>query len=394
MYDAGQLPMISLFTGAGGLDLGLEEAGFTTTVAVEIDKWARATLDANRPKFRNRDLAILDDVTAYTPIAILEAAKLQPNEAFLLVGGPPCQSFSTAGRRGSLGDPRGGLFKNYADVVEAAQPRFFVFENVRGLLSAAIKHRPLDRRGYDHPPLEAEEEQGSAFQIILDELELRLGYQLVHGMVDAADYGVPQNRKRVLILGSRDGEFTTRDLAHVIPPTHKDRWVTLGQALHGLNGGAPEFLEYSADRKAVLAEVPAGKNWRYFRDHPDHGPERAAELMGGAWGADGGRVGFFRRLTWDKPSPTLPTSPIQKSTCLCHPVETRPLSVQEYARIQQFPPDYVFQGGTGQKYKQIGNAVPVGLGKAIGQAILNIADGCVREGQVRLLDGEPESAYA
>ena len=112
--------------------MGLEEAGFTTTVAVEIDKWARATLDANRPKFRNPELAILDDVTAYTPTEILEAAKLQPSEAFLLVGGPPCQSFSTAGRRGSLGDPRGGLFKNYADVVEAAQPQGISPPRVRG----------------------------------------------------------------------------------------------------------------------------------------------------------------------------------------------------------------------------------------------------------------------
>jgi len=116
--------------------------------------------------------------------------------------------------------------------------------------------------------------------------------------------------------------------------------------------------------------------------------------MGGAWEADGGRVGFFRRLTWEKPSPTLPTSPIQKSTSLCHPDQTRPLSVQEYAAIQQFPPDYDFKGGTAQKYKQIGNAVPVGLGKSNGDALLNVAAGNVHAGQMRMFDGAREPTYA
>jgi DNA (cytosine-5)-methyltransferase 1 len=259
------------------------------------------------------------------------------------------------------------------------------------LLSAAIEHRPLAERGPDFPPLRREEQQGSAWQVILDELEIRLGYQLVWGLVDAADYGVPQNRLRVLILGSRDAEFVTRELAHVMPPTHRGKWRTLGDALRDLHDPCPEFLEYTPERKRVLDLVPEGMNWRYFRDHPDHGPGVAAELLGGAWEADGGRVGFFRRLTWNKPSPTLPTSPIQKSTCLCHPEHTRPLTVREYAAIQQFPDGYRFCGGTGQKYKQIGNAVPVGLGKAIGQALT--ADGTRAEySQIRLFENRADYA--
>ncbi len=388
MYLSQELPLISLFSGAGGLDLGLEQANLNTRVAVEVDKWARATLAENRDRgkyYKTNDFPILSDITAYSPEEILSAAHLLPGEAFVVAGGPPCQSFSTAGRRGSLGDPRGGLFRYFANVVAAAQPRFFVMENVRGILSAAIKHRPLSERGPGSPPLEPEEEQGSAFRVIRDVLEGALGYQLTFGLVDTADYGVPQNRLRVLILGSRDREFLTANLSQVVIPTHRGEWKTLRAAIQGINGGAPEFLRYTPDREWLLSKVPAGMNWRYFRDHPEAGV-CAEEAMGGAWDAEGGRVGFFRRLSWDKPSPTLPTSPIQKSTSLCHPEETRPLSVQEYAAIQQFPSDYFFAGGTAQKYKQIGNAVPVGLGKAIGAGLLSVAGSGAAGGQARLFE--------
>jgi DNA (cytosine-5)-methyltransferase 1 len=256
-------------------------------------------------------------------------------------------------------------------------------------LSAPIKHRPLNERGPDFPPLEPEEQQGSAFAVIREVLEDVLGYQITFGLVDAADYGVPQNRLRVIVLGSRDKEFKTADLAKIVVPTHRGNWRTLGDAIRGLKGDPPEYLEYTAERRRLMDLVPAGKNWRWFRDHPEYGREFTERVMGGAWGADGGKVGFYRRLPWDKPSPTLPTSPIQKSTSLCHPEETRPLSVQEYAAIQQFPPDYAFRGGTGQKYKQIGNAVPVGLGRAIGEALRGVADCVESTGQRRLFERRP-----
>ncbi len=384
--------MISLFTGAGGLDIGLERAGFETRIAVEIDRWARATLETNRKHFTCRAFPILDDITAFCADEVVARAGLASGEAELVAGGPPCQSFSTAGRRGSFGDPRGGLFRNFAEVVRAAQPRFFVMENVRGLLSAAIKHRPLAERGPDSPPLEPDEEQGSAFRVIRRVFEEDLAYQLTLDWVDAADYGVPQNRRRVIILGSRDHEFATSELSGMMPPTHASNQRTLRDAIERMRGIDHEYLRYSPDRAAIMERIPPGKNWRWLRDHEEFGHGFTARVMGGAWEADGGKVGFFRRLAWDKPSPTLPTSPIQKSTFLCHPEETRPLSVQEYAAIQQFPRDYQFAGGTAQKYKQIGNAVPVGLGRAVGEALMAVGCEIGAGGQARLF--EPDGVYS
>ncbi len=382
----GKRPMISLFTGAGGLDLGLEAAGFTTRIAVEIDRWARETLELNRRSFRDPEFPILDDIRAFKAVDVVSRAGLNRGEAELVAGGPPCQSFSTAGHRLSIGDPRGSLFRDFSAVIEAAQPRFFIMENVRGLLSAAVRHRPLVLRGNGNPPLAPDEEPGSAFTIIRAEFEEKLKYQTVFGLVDAADYGVPQNRHRVIILGSRDHEFKTAELEKLMPATHREATVTLSAIRGQLNGHAPEFTPYTKDRADIMRLVPPGRNWRWFRDHPEFGVEYTKDIMGGAWDAGGGKVGFYRRLSWEKPSPTLPTSPVQKSTCLCHPDETRPLSVQEYAAIQQFPQDYRFAGSTAEKYRQIGNAVPVGLGEAVGRAIAAVAEAKKPAGQQRLFE--------
>lgn len=385
--------LISLFSGAGGLDLGLEKAGFATRVMVEIDRDARATVNQNRQHFGNRKFPILDDITKVDPEAIMVAAGLERGQAALVAGGPPCQSFSTAGRRGSIGDPRGSLFRYFANMVEVAQPRFFVMENVRGLLSAAIEHRPIDQRGRDHAPLRPEEEQGSALRVIL-EVFSRLNYQVITpGLVNAADYGVAQTRERLLILGSRDSEFpdvqSPREI--VIPTIHsKAERKTLRDAFATMTPAAkrkPVHQSYSPPRAALYELIPPGANWRYIRDNH---PELLAEAMGGALHADGGRVGFYRRLALNEPAPTLPTSPVQKSTGLCHPKHLRPLSVQEYAAIQQFPPDFEFAGSVASQYRQIGNAVPVGLGKAIGDALADTMRGRRRqnqqEHQIRLLE--------
>jgi DNA (cytosine-5)-methyltransferase 1 len=395
-------PSISLFSGAGGLDLGLEKAGLRFRVWVEIDPDSQETL---RRSFEIPASSLFSDLTEVRANDLLRAAGVDPGDVFAVAGGPPCQAFSTAGRRLSIHDPRGALIEKYFDIIEATMPRFFVFENVRGLLSAALSHRPLSKRGPGNEPLSEAETLGSLYKLFIRPRFEALGYEVVAGLVDAADYGVPQRRTRVIVLGSREGEFRSkaffrargRPLAihDLMEPTHsgppeikKSRviasrpakglatWRTLAEAFQRLPDEAPEFIPYSPSRAEVFRLIPAGGNWRYIRDNPQlFPPGLLEEVMGGALHSSGGRVGFWRRLTYDEPSPTLTTSPVQLATGLCHPEETRPLSVQEYKLIQDFPPDYSLAGSTASKYRQAGNAVPVGLAEAVGRALLRTARG-------------------
>ena len=376
------LSHISLFSGAGGLDLGLDNVGFTTLVKVERDKNARRTLAANREHSSLPGFELLEDVNDLTGEDLLTAAGVRRGGLDLLSGGPPCQPFSTAGNRRSVVDPRGSLFGRYLQLVGELEPRFFILENVRGVLSAALKHRPLDRRGIGHTPLEPDEQLGSLLsRVILPTIEDALGYQVAFGLVNAADYGVPQVRQRVIFIGSREHELGDAGrppaLDELLSQTHAKtptqglpRWQTLGDALEGLVEKEPEYSRYSQARALVFSHIPPGANWRYIRDNfPD---DYLKLVMGGAYSSSGGKVGFWRRLSFSEPCPTLPGSPIQKATSLCHPQETRPLSVKEYARIQQFPDDYNFQGSTSAKYLQIGNAVPMGLAQAVGSAVVRL----------------------
>jgi DNA (cytosine-5)-methyltransferase 1 len=373
-------PSLSFFSGAMGLDLGLEFAGFDVRVCIEIDRACQNTIRNNLHHLDKEHLPVLSDITQLSSKEILFAAGLAKEEVILLAGGPPCQAFSTAGKRGSLNDPRGKLVTKYLELINDIRPRFFVFENVRGILSAALQHRPLRQRGLDFPPLTPEEELGSLLKLVILPGFKQIGYEVRYTLADVADYGIPQNRERVIFIGSRDYEFSKNglnSLEEIILPTHskdgKDgflKWKTLGKALEGLEENNPEYQRYSENRAEIFRKVPQGKNWRHLRD--TYGDEYLRKVMGGAYSSGGGKVGFWRRLSFDRPSPTLTTSPLQKSTALCHPVETRPLSIKEYARIQDFPDWWEFTGSISQKYKQIGNAVPVGMGKAIGRGLIEV----------------------
>jgi DNA (cytosine-5)-methyltransferase 1 len=354
------LPLISLFSGALGLDLGLERAGFNVCVAVEPNPFAVRTIKKNHPSLPVIAKRIEDVTTA----EILNAAGLKVGEPAMVSGGLCCQAFSTAGQRRSINDPRGALFREFLRVVREARPRFFVMENVKGILSAAVRHRPLKERGPGCPPLSADEELGSGFRMILEQLRAT-GYYTVFDLLNAADFGVPQRRERMVFVGSRDGEaFEMPAPTHAANPTPGLKpWVTLREAISDLVCSKQDFTPFCPSKAKYIGYVPEGGNWH------DIPKDLQKEALGAAHRSWGGRVGFFRRLSWDKPAPTLPTRPDSKATMLCHPAGRRPLSVQEYARIQQFPDSWQIEGGLPQKYKQIGNAVPVGLGEAIGAAI-------------------------
>ena len=347
-------PVVSLFSGAMGLDLGLNAAGLRVAVSQDIDRWCVETIR------RNQHIAIEGDIrelVAQDPTCdhFLRTAGLSAGAVFAVVGGPPCQSFSTAGKRKGVEDARGQLYQEFIKVVAALRPRFFIMENVKGL--ASMPSDPADKTS--RPVLET----------ILTEFKA-LGYHTVHGVLDAVHYGTPQFRERLVIIGSRDNE------AIFLPaPTHfhqhqepSMRWRTLGDAIADLKTVGPH-AKFSASAQKYLAMVPEGGNWKSLPSH------LIQDAMGGAFESGGGKVGFYRRLKFAEPSPTLVTSPVQKATMLCHPIELRPLSVAEYARIQRFPDDWVFEGRSTECYRQIGNAVPVTLGKALGQALLSVAQG-------------------
>ena len=351
--------VISLFSGAMGLDLGMEAAGFSCAGCLELDKKACETIRKNRPEIPLVEGDIKDWNNGEK---LLSAFGLKASEVSVMAGGPPCPSFSTAGKRQAFNDPRGQVMFDFLKLVYEIRPPFFVMENVRGILSAALEHTPIAERNKSSDCYG----KGTVMAMLNHQFE-RMGYTVTAQLVNAADYGTPQKRERVVFLGSRDGYQLVMPVGSYGPEESffQRRWRTLGDAIGNLNDKKPEFPQFSPSRIRFLSLLKEGQNWR------DLPLEIQKEALGGAYESTGGRVGFYRRLTFKKPSPTVPTSPIQKSTCLCHPTELRPLSVKEYARIQQFPDEWIFSGTTSDKYRQIGNAVPLGLGYVIGKTVMN-----------------------
>jgi DNA (cytosine-5)-methyltransferase 1 len=353
---------VSFFSGALGLDLGLEQAGLTPLAVNEIDRSAQATIRANRP-----DLPLLaQDVRELDAATVLAAVGRRP---FVVVGGPPCQAFSTAGRRRSLADDRGNVFLHFIDLAVRLEPRFIVIENVRGLLSAPLCHRPHAERGSGSRPLSAEEAPGGALREILAMLEAA-GYAASFELYNVANFGVPQSRERLVIIASADG----RAVPH-LRPTHSEnglgglqQWQTFEDAVRGLASMGP-CAQFRRGRGKYFALIKHGENWRSLPEHLQR------EALGNAFHSTGGRVGFCRRIAWCRPSPTLVTCPTMPATELAHPEEMRPLSVNEYKRLQTFPDEWIVEGNLAAQYRQIGNAVPVQFARAIGEHLFAHAEG-------------------
>lgn len=355
-----KLKALSFFSGAMGLDLGLEKAGIPMLLACDNDKTCRRTIATNRP-----DIGLLGDIWQYSTHEIRNAAGLTPNDEIdIIVGGPPCQAFSTAGARRGFKDERGNAFLRYIEIILELRPKYAVIENVRGLLSAPLIHTPHSKRGADWKP-DPEERPGGALYHILQLLRAA-GYGVSFNLYNAANFGVPQSRERVILICSRDGDKVPH-----LKPTHSQdasfglpKWKTLRDALEGLDPKLCDHDVFPEERLRFYRLLGPGQYWKHLPI------ELHREALGGSFNSGGGKTGFYRRLDWNKPSCTLVTSPTMPATDICHPEEDRPLSVQEYKRIQQFPDEWILCGSLTDQYKQIGNAVPVGLGEAVGKAIL------------------------
>ncbi|MBF0322913.1 MAG: DNA cytosine methyltransferase, partial [Magnetococcales bacterium] len=362
---------------------------FNILACVDKERSFCDTIRANKEAGKlHTHLAIFEeDITNLDPKKVLAAAGLKPGELDLLVGGPPCQAFSTAGKRGTIQDPRGTLPWDFLRFIECMKPRMFLMENVRGLLSAALRHRPIATRPErGGSPLETEEEPGSVVRLFAEDLTCveGCGYHMDCFEVNAVNYGAPQLRERALFIGNRLGiQFDFPNPTHGSPCAPNNGrsssefvkedgrvkpWRTLRDAIGHLDNPGDVIMDFSPRKKSYLAMVPEGSNWRSLP------LEIQKESMGRAWFAKGGRSGWWRRLTFDLPCPTLVTMPNHAGTSLCHPTEVRALSLKEYALIQEFPIDWAFCGTAAQQYAQVGNAVPVRLGIVSGNAIAEFLD--------------------
>ncbi len=360
--------VISLFTGAGGMEIGLEDVGFKTSVCVEIDKDCRETLRKNRPAwniFEDETDREPGDIRSISAKELLAMAGLKPGQASLVTGGAPCQPFSNIGRKKGKEDPKNGdLFQEFVKIVKGVKPRAFIFENVAGI--AQKRHAEVVdymRHQFDG-----------------------LGYSISFEILNAADYGVPQVRKRFIMIG-----LLGKNPAFPLPTHYKNYenwkkfsgdlnntpsytpapWRTVKDALKAIK---PKNLlrtdclgmKHSEEMKQRMSFIPQGKNFKVL----------PMNMRPKCW-QTGKHQGHdtFGRIEDDKPSPTIRTAGYNPTKGkYIHPYENRGLNTMEMATFQAFPEDWTFHTTSGKPSivsigRQIGNAVPPPLAAAIGKAL-------------------------
>jgi DNA (cytosine-5)-methyltransferase 1 len=318
---------IEVCAGCGGLSSGLIKSGFKPILLNDNNKDCCKTLQINHPNI-NIICDSMDNID-YTPYI---------NKIDLLAGGVPCQSFSQAGLRKGLDDPRGNLIFKFIDIINLIIPKIFLIENVKGLLT---------------------HDKGLTIKKIIDVLNINNLYNITYKCLDASKYDVPQKRERIFIIGvlrnlNRKFEFPKESINKII----------LKDVLYDvpISFGA----KYNEEKQKLFKLIPQGGCWINL-------PENLQKTyLGNSYNSGGGKRGILYRLSMEKPSLTILCSPSQKQTERCHPLEERPLTIREYARIQTFDDDYQFYGSMNSQYKQIGNAIPVLLAKYIGDELLKI----------------------
>jgi DNA (cytosine-5)-methyltransferase 1 len=318
-----RISSIELFCGAGGLALGMHNAGIQTKMLVDFDKNSIETIKRNRPEWNAHCDSVID----------IDLDHME-GQVDVMAGGFPCQAFSYAGKSLGFADTRGTLFYEYARLIKQVKPKIVLGENVKGLLN---------------------HDNGRTLNVITNELK-RLGYRVGYKVLRSQFLDVPQKRERLIIFGLREDVDS-----EILFPVEKDYTITMRAALKGVPKS--DGQTYSDSKRAIMELIPEGGYWR------DLPLNLQKKYMAGSFELGGGKTGMARRLSWSEPSLTLTCNPAQKQTERCHPKETRPLTVREYARIQTFPDDWEFVGSTSSQYKQIGNAVPVNLGYHVGLAI-------------------------
>jgi DNA (cytosine-5)-methyltransferase 1 len=325
-----QPTFIEVCAGCGGLSSGFIEAGFKPLILNEVNKTFCKTLRTNHTGAPIHEGSMVDlDLKSYK------------GKVDVLQGGVPCQAFSHSGERKGLEDPRGQLIVQFNKLILECEPKVFIVENVKGLTT---------------------HNGGDTLKGILELFGNGGLYKVVHKILNAKDYDVPQKRERILIVGvhkSIPAAFTY--------PEKSKKAVLLKDILKDVppSPGA----KYPDHKAEVMKLVPQGGCWI---DLPED--VKLAYMGERGMAAGGGKRGMARRLSMEEQSLTLTTSPCQKQTERCHPTETRPLNVREYARIQTFPDSYVFEGSMGNQYKQIGNAVPVKLALAMAKQVKQFLD--------------------
>ena len=327
-YKDNKFTFIEVCAGAGGLSKGFIDMGFHPLLLNDTNKYCIETLKMNHPGTNIIKGSMVD----------LDLEKYKKLKIDVLMGGVPCQSFSQAGKRKGIKDDRGKLILHFIKMINILNPNVFIIENVQGL----VTHN-----------------KGKTLQIIINKINKIGKYIINYKVLNANDYSVPQNRKRLIIVGvnsSLNKKFNFPE-PHEYKPILKDVLVDCPQSPGAI---------YKKEKHDIMKLIPEGGCWVNIPD------EIAKEYMGKSYNSGGGKRGILKRLNMEKPCLTLLTSPSQKQTERCHPKETRPLQTLEYARIQTFPDDYKFSGSINQIYKQIGNAVPVNLAKAIAEEVKNV----------------------
>jgi DNA (cytosine-5)-methyltransferase 1 len=322
-----EFTFIEVCAGCGGLSSGLIKSGFKPILLNDNNKDCCKTLQINHPNIN----IICDsmDKIDYSPYI---------NKIDLLAGGVPCQSFSQAGLRKGLDDPRGNLIFKFIDIINLITPKIFLIENVKGLLT---------------------HDKGLTIKKIIEVLNINNLYNITYKCLDASKYDVPQKRERIFIIG------VLRNLNRIFEfPKESINKKILKDVLYNvpISIGA----KYNEEKQKLFKLIPQGGCWINL-------PENLQKkYLGNIYNSGGGKRGILYRLSMEKPSLTILCSPSQKQTERCHPLEERPLTIREYARIQTFEDDYQFCGSMNSQYKQIGNAIPVILAKYMGDELLKI----------------------